>query len=472
MSRAPVTRLAPRARLDAWLLRWRPILPILLAEMILWIGFGALLPVLPLYMVERGIDPATLGLIVAAWPGARLVAEPAFGWLADRTARKPLMVGGLVGTAAVAVLPLFWIGALPFFLARAAAGIAAAVYDPSARGYLVDVTPEERRGEAFGLFGAAQMAGFLAGPAIGGLGAALISSYDFAFVFAGVAAAVASVSVALTIREQPHVHERAVIPGVESAELSTSSAGAALASGVSLPHVGGSDAAGLATRTVYLPPASLWNRMLVAAVVLNVGTYFASGTYEVIWSLYMQSLGAGLDLIGVSFVIFGIPVLLISPLAGKLTDRQGSFVLLAVSSAMVVVAAFTYPLVREPALALPVVVFEGVGFALLSPALYGVVVWGSPAGRSSTAQGIFGGAGTLGFVISSVVAGELWSRDHAFPFYFFGTVILLSTLLAFAIGRRRLDGVDPSLVRTVPLNSGGGAPERGAGEPFDARDVA
>ena len=71
----------------AWLDRWGGILPLLLAEFVVWLGFGGLLPVLPLYFTEQGIDLATLGLVIAAWPAARLVSEPIFGWLADRTAR-------------------------------------------------------------------------------------------------------------------------------------------------------------------------------------------------------------------------------------------------------------------------------------------------------------------------------------------------------------------------------------------------
>ena len=43
-------------RISAWLRRWRPLLPIFGAEMIVMIGFGALLPVLPLYIEEHGID--------------------------------------------------------------------------------------------------------------------------------------------------------------------------------------------------------------------------------------------------------------------------------------------------------------------------------------------------------------------------------------------------------------------------------
>ena len=162
---------APLARIPAWFDRWGPILPLLAAEFIVWLGFGGLLPVLPLYFHEQGIDLATLGIVIAAWPIARLVFEPIFGWLADRTARVPLMVLGLLLTALFEVLPLFVIGPLAFVILRGLAGIAAAMYDPAARGYLTDATPPERRGEAFGLYAAAQMGGLLIGPAIGAFGA-------------------------------------------------------------------------------------------------------------------------------------------------------------------------------------------------------------------------------------------------------------------------------------------------------------
>src|SRR4051812_33345141 len=164
-------RLSPVERLAAWTARWGDIAPLLLAEFIVWLGFGALLPVLPIYFTEQGVDLAFLGLVIAAWPAARLVGEPVFGWLADRTARVPLMVVGLVATGIFSFLPLVFTGPLAFLLLRAGAGLATSVYDPAARGYVTDATPPERRGEAFGLYGAVQMGGLLVGPAIGALGA-------------------------------------------------------------------------------------------------------------------------------------------------------------------------------------------------------------------------------------------------------------------------------------------------------------
>ena len=171
-------------RVRAWLDRWGAIIPLLIAEFIVWLGFGGLLPVMPIYFADQGVDLGTLGLVIAAWPAARLVSEPIFGWLADRTARVPLMVIGLVATGVFGALPLVWTGPVAFFLLRAGAGLGAAIYDPAARGFLTDATPQDRRGEAFGLYGAAQMGGLLLGPTIGAIGAEHFGGIAFVFVFA------------------------------------------------------------------------------------------------------------------------------------------------------------------------------------------------------------------------------------------------------------------------------------------------
>ena len=189
-------------RLNAWLDRWGGILPLLLAEFIVWLGFGALLPVLPLYFTEQGVDLALLGIVIAAWPAARLIGEPIFGWLADRTARVPLMVVGPARDRAVlhpAAGPRP--DRSPSSSCAPCAGLSTALYDPAARGYLTDATPPERRGEAFGLYGAAQMGGLLLGPAIGGFGAHWFGGIAFVFVFSGIAAWLAAIPIALRAKE-------------------------------------------------------------------------------------------------------------------------------------------------------------------------------------------------------------------------------------------------------------------------------
>jgi len=58
----------------------------------------------------------------------------------------------------------------------------------------------------------------------------------------------------------------------------------------------------------------------------------------------------------------------------------------------------------------------------------------SPSGRSATAQGLFGAAGTLGFIVASLMAGYLAEMDIRYPFYVFAAVMLATFVLAMAIG--------------------------------------
>jgi DHA1 family multidrug resistance protein-like MFS transporter len=184
----------------------------------------------------------------------------------------------------------------------------------------------------------------------------------------------------------------------------------------------------------------LLNRGLFAAVILNAGGYYGGGTYEVIWSIFLKGLGADLTLIGLTFTMFAVPVLVVSPLAGRLVERRGSFPFIALGMQLPALAAITYTFIRDPVLAVPLILLEGTGFALLNPAVYSVVAASSPPGRSSTAQGLFGAAGTLGFIVASLTTGVRAERSILLPFYAFCAVMLVSLALAVAVGGARLRG--------------------------------
>lgn len=424
---------SPMPRIRAWLERWGDVVPLLLAEFIVWLGFGALLPVLPLYFTEQGVDLALLGLVIAAWPAARLVGEPVFGYLADRTARVPLMVIGLVATGIFSFLPLVFTGPLAFVLLRAGSGLATAAYDPAARGYLTDATPPDRRGEAFGLYGAVQMGGLLLGPAIGALGAGFFGGISFVFVFGAVAAFLAAIPIGLRGRETEDRTHPAPVPDSTQFPPEAPSTTRRAAAAIDADR-GTREASGPSV------PMRLWNRGLIAVLVINAGGYFAGGTYEVIWSLFLQKLGAGLDLIGLTFAMFGLPVLLLSPFAGRLVDRRGSLAFIVVGSILPVLMGLAYTRISNPLLAVPMILIEATGFAMLNPALYSVVAANSPPGRSSTAQGIFGAAGTVGFIVASLIAGVLAEENIVYPFYVFSAVLTVSLVVGLLIGGRRLDG--------------------------------
>jgi MFS family permease len=407
-------------RVTGWLARWAAILPLLAAEFVVWLGIGALLPVLPIYFEERGISPTMLGVVIAAFPAAKLVSEPVFGWLADRVPRVPLLVVGLLVFGVIGALPLWLTDPLWFLVLRAGAGLGAAIYDPAARGFLTDATPSDRQGEAFGLYGAAQMGGLLVGPAIGAIGAAWFGGIAFVFVFFAVTSVLAAAGIALRMREGPR-HQRS--PGV----------GPATDGSVS----GSVDRRGL----------RLANRGLIAAIVLNAGSSFGAGTYEVVWSLFLRGLGADLPLIGLTFAMFGLPVLVLSPVAGRLVDLRGPLPFLVLGSILPAMTGLLYTLMTDPVAAVPLILVEATGFALLSPALYAVVAANSPSDRTSTAQGWYGAAGTFGFIVASLATGFLMERSIRYPFYAFAAGITISLVVALLIGRARLrdlGGAEPS----------------------------
>jgi DHA1 family multidrug resistance protein-like MFS transporter len=421
----PSGRSSRLSRPAAWFARWGPILPLLAAEFILWLGFGAVLPVMAPYFNQHGVSLEMLGFVIAAWPAARLLSEPVFGWLADRTERVPLMVIGLVVAGIALGLPLVFTGPIPFLILRAVAGLGTALYDPAARGYLTDSTPPERRGEAFGLYGSAQMGGLLLGPAIGGIGAEYFGGVGFVFIFGGVATLIAAVAVAVRVRESAQVLRQR-----------RDAAPAATTDATPLPAE--------EARRGHRQPTALLNRWLIAAIVLNVGGYFAGGTYEVVWSLFLLDRGASVAFVGLTFAAFALPVLIVSPFAGRMVDRKGSLPFIVAGSLMPATASVLYPFVPDPVWVIPLLFVEATGFAILNPALFAVVAAGSPPGRSSTAQGLFGSAGTLGTIVASIVTGYLANISLNYPFWVGAAVMYVSLLIGLAIGGRTIRRLTPA----------------------------
>jgi MFS family permease len=418
------SRLTTRAL--AWQAHWGRVLPILIAEFIVVIGFGALLPILPLYVVEQGVDLTTLGVILAAWPAARLVSEPVFGWLADRTSRKPLMLAGLIILTATSFLQLPFHAPLQLLVLRFVSGVAASMYDPAARGILVDETAENERGEVFGLYTSAQMGGLIFGPVIGAFGAALGGGFAFPFIAAGIACALGAVYLAYALRPIAHgEHAHAPLTETSYAEY-------------------GTDSPDLAQRYVESqrrdrrPPAPLrgmMNRAVVGALTMNFALYLTVGVYEVAWSLYLQHLGASLAWIGITYVLFAMPVVLVAPFAGRLVDRLGGLRFALGGGLVVGVALCIYALASEPYVPGVVIVVEAIANAFLGPAMFAILARGTPSGRSSTTQGLFGAAGTIAFIVSSVLTGILFAIDVRYPFIVFGGLVLAFFLLGGLIVR-------------------------------------
>ena len=132
------------------------------------VGFGIVIPILPLYAEEYGPSPVTFGLLMASFSIMQFIFAPILGRLSDRFGRRPVLLVSLLGSALGYVL--FGIaGSLGMlFASRIIDGISGGNIS-TAQAVIADITGPEDRAKGMGLIGAAFGLGFILGPAIGAL---------------------------------------------------------------------------------------------------------------------------------------------------------------------------------------------------------------------------------------------------------------------------------------------------------------
>jgi len=162
----------------------RQLLILAFTLVVVTLGFGLVMPIIPFYMEMLGAGGAELGLLVASYAVMRLIFGPIWGSLSDRVGRKPILMIGVLGYGITMIgfglATQLWM----MFAARILAGILSSATAPTTMAYISDTTSEEDRGGGMGMLGAAGGLGAIFGPAVGGLLAEHSLSLPF-FVAAG-----------------------------------------------------------------------------------------------------------------------------------------------------------------------------------------------------------------------------------------------------------------------------------------------
>ena len=149
-----------------------PLLVLFLTVFIDLLGFGIVLPLLPIYArTFGGRQSNRTGLLMSSFSAMQFLFSPLWGRLSDRIGRRPVLMAGLTGS--VIFYGLFawatvqgWVWLL--FVSRIGAGIAGATI-ATAQAYIADSTTLDKRHKGMALIGAAFGLGFTLGPLIGWL---------------------------------------------------------------------------------------------------------------------------------------------------------------------------------------------------------------------------------------------------------------------------------------------------------------
>lgn len=183
------------------------------------VGFGIVMPLLPLYAKRFGTDAHgwEVGLLMASFSAMQFLFSPLWGRLSDRIGRRPVLLVGLAGS--VVFYALFGVATTMesltlLFVARIGAGIAGATIS-TAQAYIADVTTLEKRAKGMALIGAAFGLGFTLGPLFAYFGLPAVETPDMALSpWPGYSAAILSgVAFVLAMFKLPESHQ----PGAASA---------------------------------------------------------------------------------------------------------------------------------------------------------------------------------------------------------------------------------------------------------------
>jgi len=372
---------------------------------------GLIVPLLPEIRSRTGAGEAAVGLALAAYAIPLALVSIPLGILADRIGRRPLLVAGLLLTAAgsllIAVSDSLWV----LIAGRMVQGVGAAGSWIAALALVSDLALPGRRGEAIGFALAANSAGAIGGPALGGVTG---DTLGFAAPFVIVAAlglVLAAGALAVVVGAPPDRVDR----------------GQAL----------------LRMLDVVRRPAVL------PATAIAIGGATAIGLVEVVAPLDLdERLGLSATAIG---VIFGGAIAVdaaVAPVAGRVGDRAGRLPVAASGLALIAASAPLLVLLDGTIGALAGLCVFGAG---VSAAFAAAVPWldeSFGALDRGMAYGALNLLYSIGYAAGPLLAGTMYQASGPeLPYWSLGAAAALGAAALAAAGARRRRAPAPEPAR-------------------------
>ncbi|MFC4550974.1 MULTISPECIES: MFS transporter [Halorussus] len=404
------------------------------------LGFGILIPVIPLYALHFGASEFVGSLLIASYSATQFLFAPLLGRLSDRHGRRPVLLLSLAGSVLAWTLFGFAGSLAVLFAARLLAG-AMGGNIATAQAYVADVTPPEERAKGLGLLGAAFGIGFVFGPAIGGFAASapvLAAARDVLPAFVPVSEFTLPSFAAAAITAANLVVAAVVLPESRPPEARTGSA----------------ESTARESRVRVLLDA-LATRGLGALVVSFFLVSFAFSALESQFIfLTNDRYGYGTTENAFLLTYFGVVIAVVQGgLVGPLTDRFGEFRLALAGTALQVVTLALVPFAPELArfvpavgpvvgfgpavpsavLALFVVVTPlATGNALTNVSLNALVSRSASGDEQGGAFGLTQSAGSLARTFGPALAGALYTAVAYWAPFVVGGLLLVPILALLA----------------------------------------
>jgi MFS family permease len=351
------------------------------------IGFGLIIPAIPIFAKTFGVSNTLVGLIVSSFAIVRFVSGLISGKLVDRFGERLVLGFGLVmvsGFTLMAGLAQSY-DQLLFF--RSAGGLGSSMFSVSAGALILRVVNDDQRGRAQSLYNGGFIAGGVAGPAFGGALLAFSPRAPF-FLYSGLLVAAGTISLIF-------LHEK---------------------------RLGKSSGVKTESPVLTIREALKLRPYVYSLFLAFLGSWVFFGMRSSILPLFVTNqLGATTAVVGLSFTLALIAQGSVMVRAGKYSDKNGrrpviltgfsiSFVSLIILTAAHNVATYLLAMI---------ILGIGAGFAASAGAIVGDVI----KGKSGKVYAIWQMSGDAGMMVGPVLLGAI--SDLAS----YRTAILVSALV-------------------------------------------
>ena len=333
-------------------------------------SYGAIFSLLAEIRDLFGFNAAGIGFIGAAAFASGFVAQIGLARLADTGYGARMLQIGLAICIASTAWMIFAESLAAWIVSRGLLGFGAGLVRPAVRRLIVVEDPL-RAGRALGTLAAFETAGFLVGPV---LAAALNTWFGFEMTF-----------VALTVLLLLFA------PTVLSAEVPAATV---------QPN-----------RRVVLD--LLGKPLMQACLLMGIAFWITIGLFEAIWAVFLSDLGASQVFIGLTMSLFGIPMVLISPIAGEQAQRLGSMRVATATLMVAMLCMVSYGFIDNIWWMCLPLLFHACADSYTMPATQLAVTEASGTDALAAGQGLFGATGMLVGALTAALGGVVYDLAGA-----------------------------------------------------------
>ncbi|HUN59217.1 MAG TPA: MFS transporter [Candidatus Binataceae bacterium] len=378
-----------------------PLMILFLTVFVDLLGFGIVIPFLPLYAERMHVGAAGVGLLLSIYSLMQLLMAPILGRISDHVGRRPIIMLGLFGSSLGYLLYGFAGSFVMLLFSRAVHGACAATIS-TAQAYVADTTDDSGRARGMGMIGAAFGLGFVLGPAIGGLLGHSSMRMPIFFASALTFANLIFAAMRLPESHEPEPNSRINLENLVAPLLNL--------------------------------PRELTGYRLERLFGLSFITTSAIAGFEATFAMMVPlRYGYGPSGVGGLLAFAGLTQAITQGyLLGKIVKRSGELPLIRIGLVLLALGLAPMASFRSQTPLLVTLALLAIGYGLASPSIASLISKRTARDKQGEVLGVNQSAQSLARIAGPIVAGSIYQWLGPLPVYFAGAAFALLALLLAA----------------------------------------